>query len=328
MAKRSGSSLDGSLPATKRTSLHDDLAACPPLSLTRLAQAGQRNYDEKLQFDVVSTDKPSRLLVVGCKTFHWHPPAGFLSRTRVIVHEDRSYFFQVLLRSQQSGEIQTEDQLLSLCEMMANKKGEYKFCPGIEPSEYQSKYFDKIRYDIKNVRRTEHPFKRIDSANCQLYFKIAKNASIIEKGLECVPCSACKRLVRDLNQRVAAAVTSPDKMKRQQPSSHCPLKYMSPTSQKKRKENTQQERTQQIVKLQKYAHTELTLDDEQNDELTKLIATIEERGDEEVEKILKEADSSGAGEAVREIWQMDKMRMKKEFSDDQEKNCESHAQAA
>ena len=74
MAKRSGSSLDGSLPATKRTSLHDDLAACPPLSLTRLAQAGQRNYDEKLQFDVVSTDKPSRLLVVGCKTFHWHPP--------------------------------------------------------------------------------------------------------------------------------------------------------------------------------------------------------------------------------------------------------------
>ena len=86
MAKRSGSSLDGSLPATKRTSLHDDLAACPPLSLTRLAQAGQRNYDEELQFDVVSTDKPSRLLVVGSKTFHWHPPAGFLSRTRVIVH--------------------------------------------------------------------------------------------------------------------------------------------------------------------------------------------------------------------------------------------------
>ena len=103
----------------------------------------------------------------------------------------------------------------------------------IEPSEYHTKYFDQIRYDIKNVCRSDHPFKHIDSINCQLYFKIAKNASIIEKGLECVPCSACKRLVRDLNQRLASAVTSPEKIKRQQPSSHCPLKYMSPTSRKK-----------------------------------------------------------------------------------------------
>ena len=142
MAKRSGSSLDGSLPATKRTSLHDDLAACPPLSLTRLAQAGQRNYDEKLQFDVVSTDKPSRLLVVGCKTFHWHPPAGFLSRTRVIVHEDRSYFFQVLLRSQQSGEIQTEDQLtyVSTCSMKGINCSAGKY---ICPLSLYSKYFGK-----------------------------------------------------------------------------------------------------------------------------------------------------------------------------------------
>ena len=100
------------------------------------------------------------------------------------------------------------------------------------------------------------------------------------------------------------------------------MKYMSPASQKKRKENTQQERAKHLIQLQKYSHTELTLDDDQHDELCKLIATIEERGTEEIEEILKEADNNGAGDAVREIWQMDKMRMKKEFDDDQEKNCE------
>lgn len=93
-------------------------------------------------------------------------------------------------------------------------------------------------------------------------------------------------------------------------------------AEKKRKENTQQERAQHLIRLQKYSHTELTLDDDQHDELSKLVATIEERGTEEVEEILKEADNNGVGDAVREIWQMDKMRMKKEFNDDQGKNCE------
>ena len=49
------------------------------VTATSLAQAGREN---KLQFDVVSTDKQARFLVVGCKKFHWNPPAGILSRTR------------------------------------------------------------------------------------------------------------------------------------------------------------------------------------------------------------------------------------------------------
>lgn len=38
----------------------------------------------------------------------------------------------------------------------------------------------------------------------------------------------------------------------------------------------------------KYSHTELTLDDEQHDELVNLIATIKKKAAEEVEKVLKE----------------------------------------
>ena len=172
------------------------------------------------------------------------------------------------------------------------------------------------------MRRVDHPFKRVDSCNCLLWHKLAKNASIVEKDLESVPCSACKRLLSDLNQRLKTAISSPDKVKRQQPSSHCPLKYMSPSSQKKRKENTQPERAKDRKLLQKYSHIELTLDDEQHDELSKLVDAIEEKGSEELENIMLDADNHGVGVAVREIWLIDKMRMKDEFDKDQKKNCE------
>ena len=155
-----------------------------------------------------------------------------------------------------------------------------------------------------------------------MFHKLAKNASIIEEGLECVSCGACKRLVSDLNQRLKTAVSSPDKVKRQQRSSNCPLKYMSPSSQKKRKENTQRERAKDRSRLQKYSHTELTLDDEQHDELSKLIDAIDENGGKEIEEIMQDADSHGVGDCVREIWQMDKQRVKDEFNRDQQKNCE------
>ena len=113
--------------------------------------------------------------------------ASTISRARTVVYEDGSFYFQVLLRSKEAGTMETVDHFLSVCEMMANVKGEYKFCPGIDPYEYETKYFSKIQYDIKGIRRVNSPFERIDSCNCLLFHKLAKNASIIEKGLECVP---------------------------------------------------------------------------------------------------------------------------------------------
>lgn len=314
MSKRPGSQLENSQDA-KRVPPPDSFPAI-------LARAGQEKYGELLNFEMGYTPSKGYHVIVGCKVCHWHPPAGSVSRTRTIVYEDGSFFFQVLLRSKEAGTMETVDHFLSVCEMMANVKGEYKFCPGIDPCEYETKYFSKIRYDVKNLRRVDSPFKRIDSCNCLLFHKLAKNASITEKGLECVSCGACKRLVSDLNQRLKTAVSSPDKVKRQQPSSNCPLKYMSPSSQKKRKENTQRERAKDRSRLQKYSHTELTLDDEQHDELSKLIDAIDENGGKEIEEIMQDADSHGVGDCVREIWQMDKQRVKDEFNRDQQKNCE------
>ena len=55
---------------------------------------------------------------------HWHPPAGCISQTRIVVHENGTFYFQVLLRSKEAGTMETVDHFLSLCEMMANVKGE------------------------------------------------------------------------------------------------------------------------------------------------------------------------------------------------------------
>ena len=49
---------------------------------------------------------------------------------------------------------------------------------------------------------------------------------------------------------------------------------------------------------------------------------LKQKGGKEVEEIMQDADSHGVGESVREIWQMDKQRMKDEFNHDQQKNCE------
>ena len=308
MAKRLASQFEH-VPSAKRID-SDNFPAV-------LARAGQKRYGCLLNFETGCTTKGPHVIVT-CKSCHWHPPAGTSSRTRIVVHEDGTYYFQVLLHSKETGRMETVDQFLSACGMMANENGDYKFCQGIDPSEYETKYFSIIRYDIKTLRCVGHPFRRIDSCNCLLFHKLAKNASIMEKDLECVLCSACKRLVSDLNQRLKTAVSSPVKVKRQQPSSHCPLKYMSPSSQKKRKEYTQRERSNN---QKKYYDTELTLDDEQSDELSRLMDAIEEKGSKEVKDIMQDADSHGVGDFVREIWQMDKQRMKDEFNDDQKKNC-------
>ena len=123
MSKRPGSQLENSQDA-KRVPPPDSFPAI-------LARAGQEKYGELLNFEMGYTPSKGYHVIVGCKVCHWHPPAGSVSRTRTIVYEDGSFFFQVLLRSKEAGTMETVDHFLSVCEMMANVKGEYKFCPGI-----------------------------------------------------------------------------------------------------------------------------------------------------------------------------------------------------
>ena len=61
-------------------------------------------------------------VLIRCKVCHWHPPAGSVSQTRIVVYEDGSFYFQVLRHSKEAGTMETIDHFLSVCEMMANHK--------------------------------------------------------------------------------------------------------------------------------------------------------------------------------------------------------------
>ena len=119
------------------------------------------------------------------------------------------------------------------------------------------------------MRHLEVPFNRVDSINCLLWHKLARNM-LFEKELESVPCKDCKTLINNLNQRLKTAVTS---LVIEQKDNN---QYMSPASQKKRKENVQQDRSRNLKLLQKYSHTEVTLDDDQHEELSALVNAIDE----------------------------------------------------
>ena len=122
MAKRPASQLE-IVQYSKRT---------PPLDsfLATLVRAGLEIYGDHLVFDVGYTDSKGCHLIVSCKVCHWHPPAGSISRTRTVVHEDGKFYFQVLLRSKEAGTMETVDHFFIVCEMMANVKNNTNFAQG------------------------------------------------------------------------------------------------------------------------------------------------------------------------------------------------------
>ena len=135
---------------------------------------------------------------------------------------------------------------------MQTVEGEYKFCPGIDPEIYDKEFYAKIRYHSKSVSCSKIPFNRVSSS--PLYHKLAKNASLVEKGAAEVQCAACKRLVHDLRQLVTKkAVVSP--RRKVQPSSRFKMKYLSPASLQKRKQLIKQERARVKRIVEQYNHT-------------------------------------------------------------------------
>ena len=77
--------------------------------------------------------------------------------------------------------------------------------------------------------------------------------------------------------------------------------------------------------MEQYNHTQLTLDDEQHDEVCGIINSIENTHKNELENVvLGEADKEGAGESIHEMWKIDSQKAKKHFQDDQNKIVSIH----
>ena len=92
---------------------------------------------------------------------------------------------------------------------------------------------------------------------------------------------------------------------------------MSPASQAKWKKLAQYERTSNIRKLKKYEDNEVTLDDEQNNEMCNIVEQIQTK---DLEALCKEGDEHGVGRLMKDLWITDNERKRQEFSCDQAKN--------
>ena len=269
----------------------------------------------------MATGDEQPLLQISQRQLHHHPPFGMISRVQVTVQYNL-YIAYVMMRKWESGSLASGEDLASLC-VKFSSKSEYKFCPGLNPEQYETEYYAVIRFHIKSVRRSEFPVARVDSVNCLQWFKLAPNATRNEKAATEVRCKSCKRLVLDLDcQKRRTIAESPSrKVKRQSASSKARLCYMSPASQLKRHQNVQYARNLCNRKLAKYGESEVTLNEEQNSEMC---AIVEKTKDDDLEKLFKEGNEHGVGELMKEIWFTDKKRQVQQFANDQAANGKFH----
>ena len=175
-------------------------------------------------------------LAITHKYLYNHPPFGLTSRCRILVSKDR-YIVHVLMREVERGHLRTSEYIIHLCSKYNPKSPTHKFCPGLDPNEYE-KYRETIRFDLKSVRRTLEPFIRIDSVSCLMWSELGKRAPRERREATEILCHSCTRLRCDLQHQMnrTTAESPSKKIQRQDPSSHARLTYMSPESQKIRKQ--------------------------------------------------------------------------------------------
>ena len=251
--------------------------------------------------------------------------AGYVSVVKAVLFDSEAggmtYDIQVLLNTIQTGTIGEFSEAHSIITMIS-QKGSHKFCPGLDYQQYFDHYLSVIRYNIKSVRLWERPFHRVDSINCELLHQLPRNATAEEKDSYSVLCKQCKRMQHLLNHQRRRSVVSPSKkLQRQQPSSHFKVKYLSPASALKRRQAAQQERSADKAKITKYESLDVTLNDDQSDELSSVIDKIEEQHQDELDMVFREADarSKCVGDSLRDSWLSDQ-NTKLEFFKDQQCN--------
>ena len=290
------------------------------LPLETICQTGELRFQE-LAFTVGHTAKEKTpTLTVTQRELYFHPPFGYTSRVHIVITGNH-YVVNILSSRFQSGTVGSDTEVYQLCEMFSGQSP-YKFCPGIDWELYEEYYHTVIRFHLKSVRYCTSPFQRVDSVNCVLWFKPPVNASLSEKFSKEVMCTACKRLKSDLDwQRKRTLCESPSrKVKRQAASSKAKLTYMSPASQLKRKQNALVERNNDKLKLAKYESTEVTLSEDQHEDMSAVVNKIEEVSKDCLEKIFAEGDAHGVGNKIREIWVTDRREQLEQFNEDQARN--------
>jgi hypothetical protein len=74
--------------------------------------------------------------------------------------------------------------------------------------------------------------------------------------------------------------------------------------------------------LRKYEHTELTLDDDQSEEMGQIVSIINRSCSDTLQNVFKEAKERGGKSEIEEIWKTDVRSGREQFNKDQATNGE------
>lgn len=116
-------------------------------------------------------------LVLHHKQLHHHPPTGPVSRCKIIINARGDYVVYILLREFERGNIIESPVPLirDVCSKFSPYSCKFKFCRGIEVSQYDS-YKEKLRFDVKRVEIETTPFQRISSSSSgKVWHELKKN---------------------------------------------------------------------------------------------------------------------------------------------------------
>jgi hypothetical protein len=191
---------------------------------------------------------------------------------------------------------------------------DYVLCPGI--SDYKDLQ-SSIRFHPKHVRQwTEQD--RTDSEQCHLWHKQSRS-NYKYTGM----CSPCVSLLLRLNilKKNVDKKSTPDKRLSQRPSSNRPLKFMSPNSQKKRKNRQSQERRNLKQLLKKMKGTDIELNEDQSEEMQKIGNIIQDNHSSDLNDVFDEVSefSETKKKMLQQVWNLD-INERKDFTSDQIRN--------
>lgn len=141
-------------------------------------------------------------LLISHEMLYNHPPFGMASRCRISVKE-YEYIVHVLMREVERGSLEqsASEKVLNLCSKYSTNSISFKFCPGLDVSEYESKR-EVIHYDVKSVCKTSEPFLRVESSRCLRWHELAKNTSLERRRTDAVVCPPCVRLRCEIDHRL------------------------------------------------------------------------------------------------------------------------------
>ena len=214
----------------------------------------------------------------------------------------------------QSGGVKESGNLVELTRDLLS--GEKTLCPGIMED------FSDFGYVPKGlIRVMDGTIKTTHAKSCMIWHVPSSRQNISSRSNSSDHrwrrvCSECLKFTWYVKKRVKAnkSIDAATKSLRQMPSSHCPWKFLSPSSKRKRSRNVRRQPTRlqkQAVHFYKKSKAELPAN--QPNELYQLIQVIEssEEGKAELGKIIGDGNkfegknAVKAGDCIEEVWKRD-----------------------